>query len=166
MLTIHSPSFRHGDRIPRNHTADGANLAPPLSFDGVPPGTKSLALVVEDPDAPDPAAPQKIFAHWIVYNLQPSTRGLPLGADRDGLPPGARAGRNDFGGTSYRGPEPPVGRHRYTFRLFALDATLPDLGRPNREELMAAMRGHIIEDAELMGVYEREHSESHPIATL
>lgn len=162
-MQITSPSFAHGDWIPRNHTADGANLSPPLSFSGVPPGARSLALLVEDPDAPDPAAPRTIFVHWIVYNLQPSTRGLPLGADRGGLPPGARPGRNDFGGLDYEGPAPPVGRHRYVFRLFALDAMLPErLGAPDRAGLMAAIEGHVIAEAELMGLYEREHVESRP----
>src|SRR5688572_18896427 len=97
MLTITSPSFTQGDRLPRNHTVDGANLAPPLTFEGVPRGTKSLALLVEDPDAPDPAAPQRIFTHWIVYDLQPSTPALAPGADRDGLPAGAKRGLNDAG---------------------------------------------------------------------
>jgi hypothetical protein len=165
MFTITSPSFGHGDRIPRTHTAEGANLSPPLAFAGVPPGSKSLALIVEDPDAPDPAAPQRIFVHWIVYQLQPSTPGLPLGADREGLPAGARPGRNDFGNTRYAGPAPPIGRHRYVFRLFALDASLPDLGTPDRARLMSAMRGHVLAEAELMGTYEREHFESRPLPT-
>jgi Raf kinase inhibitor-like YbhB/YbcL family protein len=164
MLRISSPSFGHGGSIPRNHTADGADLAPPLAIEGVPPGTKSLALIVEDPDAPDPAAPQRIFVHWIVYDMQPSTRSLPLGADRDGLPAGSRQGRNDFGVTGYGGPAPPVGRHRYLFRLFALDTRFGErLGHPRRADVMTAMDGHVIEEAEVMGTYERERAESQPI---
>lgn len=163
MFRISSPSFGHGDRIPRNHTADGANIAPPLTIQGVPPGTRSLALVVEDPDAPDPAAPLRLFTHWIVYDLQPSTRSLPLGADRGALPAGARAGRNDFGTSGYGGPAPAVGRHRYLFRLFALDTTLAHLSYPTRPELVAAMDGHVIDETELMGTYEREQAESHPL---
>jgi hypothetical protein len=162
-MTLTSPSFAHGDWIPVNHTGDGDDLAPALAWDGVPRGTKSLALVVEDPDAPDPAAPQRTFAHWIVYNLQPASGGLPLGADRSGMPTGARSGRNDAGTIGYLGPRPPIGRHRYIFRLFALDAMLPDLGAPTRKELLDAIEGHVLAEAELMGVYEHEHASSHPI---
>lgn len=153
--------------MPRKYTADGANISPPLTWSGVPEGTKSLALIVEDPDAPDPAAPQRIFTHWIVYNIEPSTSGLPPGVDRDGLPVGAREGRNDFGALAYLGPKPPVGCHRYVFRLFALDVCLPEsLGHPDRATLMNAIRDHVIEETELMATYEREHVESEPIARL
>jgi Raf kinase inhibitor-like YbhB/YbcL family protein len=160
MLTLTSPSFGHGDLIPRGHTSDGQNRPPALVWSGLPAGTRSLVLVVEDPDAPDPAAPQRIFAHWLVYNLPPSI-------DRLGpsLPPGARLGRNDFGHLGYEGPAPPIGRHRYFFRLFALDSTLPaELGECDRRTLMRAIQGHVLEEAELMGVYERERRATRPSA--
>jgi Raf kinase inhibitor-like YbhB/YbcL family protein len=160
MLTLTSPSFGHGDLIPKNHTSDGLNRSPPLTWSEIPPGTKSLALVMEDPDAPDPAAPQRVFAHWLLYNLPPGTDRVVLAAGQDGLPRGARLGRNDFGQEGYGGPAPPIGRHRYFFRLFALDTRLPDaLGAPDRATLMRAIQGHILEEAELMGVYERERAE-------
>jgi len=95
MLTLTSPSFGHGDLIPRSHTSDGANRSPPLTWEGVPAGARSLALVVEDPDAPDPAAPHRIFAHWLVFNLPPQVDGLAMAAGRTGLPRGARLGRNE-----------------------------------------------------------------------
>jgi Raf kinase inhibitor-like YbhB/YbcL family protein len=163
MLTLTSPSFGHGDLIPRNHTADGLNRSPPLTWTEVPAGTRSLALVVEDPDAPDPAAPQRIFTHWIIYNLPPTPGHLALAASRERLPAGAQAGRNDFGQTGYGGPAPPIGRHRYFFRLFALDTVLPaDLGPVDRATLMRTIGSHILEEAELMGVYERERITPQP----
>ncbi len=162
-MNLSSPSFRHGDWIPKNHTADGADLSPPLAWDGVPPHAKSLVLLVEDPDAPDPASPQRIFVHWVVYNLDPSTKGLAMGADRDGLPAGARQGVNDFGKRAYGGPKPPVGKHRYFFRLFALDTRLSDGDTMDRSALLAAIDGHIMAEAELMGTYERERFASQPI---
>jgi Raf kinase inhibitor-like YbhB/YbcL family protein len=155
MLTISSPSFRHGNAIPRQHTAQGGSVAPTLVFGGIPPGTRSLALLVEDPDAPDPAAPQGIFTHWIVVDLPPSTTRLT--AD---IPPAARLGDNDFGMTAYVGPAPAVGRHRYFFRLFALDEAMPH-GRIDRAALMATVQGHTIEEAELMGTSE-ESADAQP----
>jgi Raf kinase inhibitor-like YbhB/YbcL family protein len=155
-MNLSSSSFGDGEEIPQEYTADGANLSPPLSWSGVPRHAKSLALLVEDPDAPDPSGPTRSFVHWVVFNIQPSTNGLPLGADRTGLPAGAREGRNDFGRSEYGGPSPPLGRHRYFFRLYALDDTLPDrAGRPDRRALLDAMNGHILGQAELMGTYER-----------
>ena len=163
MMTVSSPSFGHGDLIPKNHTADGPNRSPPLSWSGAPAGTKSFALVVEDPDAPDPAAPQRIFCHWVLYNLPPGTAQLGPGASTDGLPPGTRVGRNDFGRAAYGGPAPPIGRHRYFFRLFALDIELPaTLGASDRNTLMQAIHGHVLAEGELMGVYERERAEVRP----
>jgi Raf kinase inhibitor-like YbhB/YbcL family protein len=157
-MTLTSPAFGHGDLMPRTYTADGPNRSPALVWSDPPDGTRSLALVVEDPDAPDPASPQRIFTHWIVYNLAPRGGGLPLNAGKEGLPSGALAGRNDFGQTGYGGPAPPVGRHRYFFRLFALDTALPPGAGVDRASFMRAIAKHIIEEAELMGVYERERT--------
>src|SRR5262245_6664809 len=114
MLRITSPAFGENATIPAKHTCEGADLSPPLVFQGVPDGTKSLVLVVDDPDAPDPAAPKTTWVHWLVYDLDPATEGLPEGAART-LPRGARGGTNDWKRTGYGGPCPPVGRHRYFF---------------------------------------------------
>jgi len=152
---LRSPSFADGQPIPARHTSDGGDVSPPLAWSDPPPGTKSLALVVHDPDAPDPRAPRRDWVHWILYDLPPDARSLPEGAPRATLPPGAREGRNDWGAPGWRGPSPPIGRHRYFFELTALDQALPDLGTPARAELDAAMRGHILGTATLMGTYAR-----------
>jgi Raf kinase inhibitor-like YbhB/YbcL family protein len=159
MMTLSSPSFGHGDLIPRNHTADGINRSPPLAWSNLPAATRSLALLVEDPDAPDPAAPMRIFAHWVLYNIPPTSDNLEMAAGKDQLPPGTKVGRNDFGQQGYGGPAPPIGRHRYFFRLFALDTVLPTTtGTLDRAGLMRAIQGHVLEEAELMGMYERERA--------
>lgn len=155
-LVISSPTLRHQQPIPATYTCEGENRSPPLSFTGSPPGTKSLALVVVDPDAPDPKAPKTTFTHWIVYNLPPDVRGLEEGVTGASLPGKAREGTNDFGRVGYGGPCPPVGEHRYFFKLYALDTELPDLGAPRRGELEAAMRGHVLAETELMATY-RKH---------
>ncbi len=154
-LSITSPAFRTGDGIPARHTCDGADLSPQLEWSGLPAGTKSLALIVDDPDAPDPAKPQRTYVHWVLYNIPPGVRELPEGAATRGLPPGTREGTNDWERTGYGGPCPPVGKHRYFFKLFALDSILDDLNAPIKAQLEAAMREHVIERAELVGTYER-----------
>ena len=154
-LTIQSTDFEAGGEIPRVHTCEGDDISPALAWSGVPAGTQSLALVVEDPDAPDPDAPRTTWAHWVVYNIPPATAGLPRGAGPGHLPPGARAGVNDWKRPIYNGPCPPVGRHRYFHRLFALDTVLADLGQPTRTALLGAIKGHVIEAAELMGTYQK-----------
>ncbi len=141
--------------MPRRHTCDGADLSPALSWVGVPAGTKTLALVVDDPDAPDPAAPKIRWVHWVLYNLPAASAGLPEGVAPTALPAGTRPGRNDWKRTGWGGPCPPVGRHRYVFTLYALDVALPDLGRPTRDELERAMSGHVLGKAELVGTYEK-----------
>ena len=151
-LSITSGAFPAGGEIPRKYTCDGDDLAPPLAFEGVPEGAHSLALIVDDPDAPDPAAPKRVWVHWVLHDLPPDTAGLPEGGD---TPPGARAGSNDWGRTGYGGPCPPIGRHRYFFRLYALDTVLGDLGAPGKAKLLAAMEGHVVARAELMGTYRR-----------
>jgi Raf kinase inhibitor-like YbhB/YbcL family protein len=153
-MTITSSAFDAGASIPAIFTCDGDDLSPPLAWSGVPAGTASLVLVIEDPDAPDPAAPQRTWTHWIVYNIPASAAGLPQGAGREGLPQGAREGVNDWQNKGYGGPCPPIGRHRYFHRLYALDTLLPDLGKPNRAQLEEAMRGHVLEQAELVGLYQ------------
>lgn len=153
-LTLTSPAFEASGNIPAIHTSDGDNTSPPLKWSGVPAGTKSLALIVEDPDAPDPAAPQRIFTHWVLYNIPPETTGLGVGMQTHDLPRGTREGFNDWKRAGYGGPNPPIGRHRYFHRLYALDIEFPDLGAAGRLELLQAMHGHILEQAELIGHYE------------
>jgi len=154
-LTIRSPAFSDGGEIPVQHTCEGANASPPLAFGGVPPGAKSVALVVDDPDAPDPRAPRMVFVHWVLYDLPPGTAELPASVAPRALPPGTRAGRNDYGRTSWDGPCPPIGRHRYFFKLYALDAVLGDLGAVTKPGLLEAMKGHVLAEAQLMGTYQK-----------
>ena len=153
MLT--STVFFQGGTIPQRYTCDGSDISPPLAWSGLPAGTKSLALIVEDPDAPDPAAPRMIWVHWVLYNLPPIAGELPEAVSAQVLPPGTLQGVNDWQRTGYGGPCPPVGRHRYFFKLYALDAVLPDLGRPAKAEVEKAMQAHILGHAELMGQYQR-----------
>jgi Raf kinase inhibitor-like YbhB/YbcL family protein len=155
-MKLSSPDFAPGQNMPVRLTCEGEDASPALVWSDVPTGAKSLALIVEDPDAPDPRAPRTIWTHWVLYNLPPSSTGLPAGIDASGLPPGTREGKNDWGRTGYRGPCPPVGRHRYVHRLYALDTVLPDLGQPTRAELLRAMEGHVLEVAELIGTYQKQ----------
>jgi hypothetical protein len=155
-LTLTSPAFGPKAEIPAVHTCEGADTSPPLEWSGVPGRAKSLALIVDDPDAPDPKAPKMTYVHWVLYNIPTTTTRLADGAARGRLPPGTREGKNDWKRTGYGGPCPPVGRHRYFFKLYALDAELPDLGAPTKPQLEKAMEGHVIEKAELVGTYEKK----------
>jgi hypothetical protein len=146
-----SPSFENETEIPTRHTCDGEDLSPPLRWAGLPAGTKSLALIVDDPDAPDPHAPKMTWVHWVVYDI-PATVASVREGGRD-LPADAREGRNDWKVTGYRGPCPPIGRHRYFHKLFALDTVLPDLGQPDKAALEQAMKGHVLGQATLIGTY-------------
>jgi Raf kinase inhibitor-like YbhB/YbcL family protein len=152
-LTITSPVFTSGGSIPAKYTCDGKDMPPPLTWEGVPEGARSLALIVDDPDAPDPKAPKRTWIHWVLYNMPPITIGLPEGGTP--LPAGTMHGKNDWKRSGYGGPCPPIGRHRYFFKVFALDTVLPDLGQPTAAELDKAMEGHIVERAAIMGMYER-----------
>ncbi|MBX3026004.1 YbhB/YbcL family Raf kinase inhibitor-like protein [bacterium] len=154
-FAITSPAFAPGQSIPVLHTCQGADVSPPLHWAAPPAGTRSLALIVDDPDAPDPAAPRMVFAHWLLYNLPPQAGALPAGVQPEALPAGARQGRNDFRRIGYGGPCPPIGRHRYFFKLVALDAVLPDLGAPTKTQLEEAMQGHVLATAELVGTYQK-----------
>ena len=156
MLTISSPAFAANGAIPPRFTCDGPDISPPLSWTGAPPGTRSVALIVDDPDAPDPAAPKRVWVHWVLYNVPGSASSLGEGASGAALPPGAREGRHDGGGTGYSGPCPPIGRHRYFHKLYALDTELPDLGpRATKADLERAMSGHVLAQAEIIGTYQR-----------
>ena len=152
-FSIQSSAFRDGAEIPRQYTGLGADRSPPLAWSEPPDGTRSLALVVEDPDAPDPAAPTRVFTHWVIYNLPADARELDEGLEPRTLPGATRTGINDFDRLGWNGPKPPIGRHRYFFKLYALDSELPDLERPTKHDLERAMKGHVIAETELVGTY-------------
>jgi Raf kinase inhibitor-like YbhB/YbcL family protein len=152
-FVIRSPAFSDGGEIPTEHTCDAEDVSPALEWSGAPTGTKTFALVVHDPDAPDPAAPKMDYVHWILYDIPASSSLLPEGIGS--LPTGTREGVNDWKRTGYGGPCPPIGRHRYFFRLYALDATLGDRGELTRGELDQAMAGHVLGEAVVMGTYQR-----------
>jgi Raf kinase inhibitor-like YbhB/YbcL family protein len=150
-----STAFNAGGGIPTKYTCDGDDLSPPLAWRNAPAGTKSFALIVDDPDAPDPAAPRMVYVHWVLYDLPSSAAGLPEGVTPDRLPSGTREGINDWKRSGWGGPCPPIGRHRYFHKLYALDIVLGDLRRPDKAALERAMRGHVLAQAELMGTYQR-----------
>jgi Raf kinase inhibitor-like YbhB/YbcL family protein len=154
-LTLLSSDFAHHGEMPIRLTCEGEGQSPALAWSGVPPTTRSLVLIVDDPDAPDPRAPKMTYVHWVLYDIPPTATGLPVGVKTKDLPPGTREGLNDWKRTGYGGPCPPVGRHRYFFKLFALDRLLPDLDLPTKARLEAAMRPNIIERTELIGTYEK-----------
>jgi Raf kinase inhibitor-like YbhB/YbcL family protein len=152
-LTITSSAFAHNGEIPRQYTCQGQDISPPLQWSGVPDNASSLALIVDDPDAPDPQAPKMVWVHWVLYNLPVDSSGL---AEAMPSPPqDALNGVNDWQRTGYGGPCPPIGRHRYFFKLYALDTRLPDLGQPTKAQLEQAMQGHVLGMAELVGVYQK-----------
>ena len=155
-LKISSAAFGPSENIPSKYTCEGADLSPPLSWTGAPPGVKSFALIVDDPDAPDPRAPKMTWVHWVLYNLPAQANGLPEAVQKKDLPAGTREGLNDWKRTGYGGPCPPIGRHRYFFKLYALSDVLPDLANPTKAQLEKAMQGHILVQAELIGTYEKK----------
>jgi Raf kinase inhibitor-like YbhB/YbcL family protein len=151
-----SPAFRQDGSIPSQYTCEGENFSPPLAWSDAPYGTRSLALIMDDPDSPDPSKPQRVYVHWVVYNVSPITMKLPLNAAMTGLPLTARHGTNDWGKQTYGGPCPTIGRHRYFFKLYALDILFKDLKSPTREQLDQAMEGHLVGHVELIGTYEKQ----------
>jgi Raf kinase inhibitor-like YbhB/YbcL family protein len=155
-MELGSPDFTPGGEIPRRHTCEGEDLAPALQWSGVPAQARSLALIVDDPDAPDPAAPQRTWVHWVLFDLPPSATGLPQGGRP--LPAGTREGLNDWRRSGYGGPCPPIGRHRYFFKLYALDRTLGALARADKAAVESAMRGHVLAQAELVGTYRKQRA--------
>ncbi len=154
-LTITSAAFEDGGPMAAKYTCEGSDTSPSLQWNGIPEGTRSLALIVDDPDAPDPAAPKMTYVHWVLYNLPPDSQGLPEGTRTDNLPAGTLEGLNDWQRTGYGGPCPPIGRHRYFHKLYALDAVLEDLGRPTKDQLLKAMEGHVIAQAQVVGTYQK-----------
>jgi Raf kinase inhibitor-like YbhB/YbcL family protein len=155
-LTLTSFAFGADEEIPQLYTCQGADVSPPLAWSGLPAGTQSLVLMVDDPDAPDPAAPKMTWVHWLLYNMPASSQGLPEGVSASQLPPGTLEGLNNWRRTGYGGPCPPIGRHRYFFKLYALSEPLPDLGIPSQDQLERAMAGKILAQAVLMGTYEKQ----------
>lgn len=155
-LILQSPDFVHQGEIPKTFTCDGDDISPALSWSGTPQNTKSLVLIVDDPDAPDPAKPKMTWVHWLLYNIPPTVTDLPRAIAAAALPAGVQQGKNDWKRTGYGGPCPPIGRHRYFHKLYALDIDLPDLHQPNKAQLEKVMAGHIIGQAELIGTYQRQ----------
>lgn len=155
-MILSSPAFEHDGEIPRAYTCDGDDISPPLEWGEVPASAKSLTLIVDDPDAPDPDDPKLTWVHWLLYGLPPTNGALPVATQSEHLPPGTHEGCNDWQRTGYVGPCPPVGRHRYLFKLYALDTVLPDLGHPDKTALEAAMTAHVIAEAVLVGTYKRK----------
>ncbi len=154
-LKLTSTAFEHEGAIPILHTCQGRDVSPPLAWSGVPENAKSLVLIVDDPDAPDPAAPRMTWVHWVLYNIPPSATGLPHGVSSNELPEGTLEGTSDFQRTGYGGPCPPIGRHRYFHKLYALDTVLPNLKKPRKADVEKAMKGHLIEQAVLVGTYQK-----------
>lgn len=151
-MILSSPAFAASSTIPAQYTCDGDDESPPLSWTEAPASTKSFAVILDDPDAPDPAKPERTFVHWLVYDLPPTVRDLP--ADAAGsLPSGARHGKNDKGDADYTGPCPPKGRHRYVHKVYALDIELGDLDEPDKAALERAMQGHVLAKGQVIGTY-------------
>jgi Raf kinase inhibitor-like YbhB/YbcL family protein len=146
-MQVTSAAFQEGATIPTQYTGDGKDLSPPLSWTGVPQGTKSLALICDDPDAP-----RGTWVHWVLFNIPSDQKELA----GEKLPGGARQGKNDFGNIGYGGPAPPKGKpHRYFFKLYALDTTLDLPAGATKAQLEAAMKGHILAEGQIMGTYQR-----------
>jgi Raf kinase inhibitor-like YbhB/YbcL family protein len=155
-LHLSSSAFRHNGVIPRRYSCEGQDVSVPLAWSGAPAGTKSFVLIVDDPDAPDPKAPRMTWVHWILYNMPPSTATLAEGIRPSDLPAGTREGLNDWKRTGYGGPCPPIGRHRYFHKLYALDSVLPEMEKPTKSDLEQAMKGHVLDKAELIGTYQKQ----------
>ena len=149
-MQLISNAFHPGGAMPIQYTQDGVDVSPPLAWSEVPPGTQSLALIVDDPDAPDPQAPrQQPWVHWVLVDLPADSRSLPEGVNHL---PGGHMGLNDWHHASWDGPAPPVGKHRYRFKLYAIDRIL-GLEQPTRAQLEAAMKDHVLEEAQLIATY-------------
>jgi Raf kinase inhibitor-like YbhB/YbcL family protein len=155
MMQLTSPSFDNRKGMAKKFTCDGENISPALEWSGVPEGTRSFVLIVDDPDAPDPANPRMTWVHWVLYNIPATVRSLPEGVKDKDLPKGTLQGLNDWKKTGYGGPCPPKGKHRYFHKLYALDIVLADLARPTKAKLEKAIEGHVLSKAELIGLYQR-----------
>lgn len=154
-MKLSSTAFTDQASIPSLYTCEGKDISPALAWDDVPNNTKSLVLIVDDPDAPDPAAPKMTWVHWVLYNLPVSSTALVEAVTSASLPKGTFQGLNDWKRPGYGGPCPPIGRHRYFFKLYALDTLLPHLGQATKADVERAMQGHVIEQTELVGTYQK-----------
>ena len=155
VMKLESPNFENQGDIPKKFTCDGTDISTALAWSDVLKGTKSFALIVDDPDAPDPANPRMTWVHWVLYNIPATARSLPEGVIKKDLPEGTLEGLNDWKRPGYGGPCPPVGKHRYFHKLYALDVVLPDMGQPTKAKLEIAMEGHVLAKSELIGLYHR-----------
>jgi Raf kinase inhibitor-like YbhB/YbcL family protein len=154
-LNLSSSAFAANGSIPTKYTCEGAGVSPPLAWSGSPSSTKSFALIVEDPDAPDPAKPTRVVSHWVAYNIPATTTRLAENASKTGMPAGSAQGSNGQGAQAYMGPCPPIGRHRYFFKLSALDTQLTGLNKPKKADLEKAIQGHVVGTGELIGTYQK-----------
>ncbi len=152
---LKSTAFKQAKLIPSKYTCEGDDISPPLSWQGVPANTKSLALIIADPDAPDPKAPKMTWIHWIIFNLPPEMTCLLEGVTSKNIPHGTREGLNSWDKMGYSGPCPPIGKHRYFHTLYALDTVFSELNQPTKKEIDAAMNNHIITQTTLMGTYKK-----------
>lgn len=155
IFNLISSVFDPNAGIPAKYTCEGANISPPLAWSGAPATAKSYALIVEDPDAPDPAKPTRVVSHWVAYNIPASATSLSENASNKGMPAGSAQGSNEGNKSIYMGPCPPIGRHRYFFKLFALDTVLKGLSNPKKADLEKAIQGHVVGNAVLIGTYEK-----------
>ncbi|MBA4142107.1 MAG: YbhB/YbcL family Raf kinase inhibitor-like protein [Nitrosospira sp.] len=156
-MTLTAASFPPNGIIPSRHTCEGHDSSPELMWTDVPEGAKSLVLIMDDPDAPDPAVPQRVWVHWVLYNIPVDASGLPEGIAATDLPSGTREGLNDWERTGYGGPCPPIGQHRYFHKLYALDTPLREINPPTKAMLEKAMEGHVIAKSELIGRYQKQY---------
>jgi len=154
-LNLQSSAFAANTPIPPKYTCEGANVSPPLAWSGAPSKAKSFALIVEDPDAPDPAKPTRVVTHWVAYNIPGTTPGLSENASKKGMPAGSAQGLNEGSKPAYMGPCPPIGSHRYFFKLYALDTVLSGLKNPKKADLQQAMQTHVVDSTQLIGTYQK-----------
>lgn len=153
-MIFYSPDFNNGQPIPKIFTCESSDISPTLVWENIPTQAKSLVLIVDDPDAPDPKAPKMTWVHWLLYNLPTNSTGL-IQDVKQALPSGTLEGLNDWKKTGYGGPCPPIGRHRYFFKLYALDSILPDLNKPTKQSLLKQMEGKVLREVEFIGTYEK-----------
>jgi Raf kinase inhibitor-like YbhB/YbcL family protein len=155
-FTLSSPAFQNSESLPVRFTGDGTEDSPPLEWRDAPSETKSFALIVDDPDVPDPAAPKRTFVHWVVADIPATITSLPEGASRHEMPEGSHEGKNDADGIGYSGPYPPIGRHRYFFKLYALDSPVGLPEGLTKAQLLNTIEDHVLASAELIGTYARD----------
>lgn len=154
-LSLTSIAFTDGGAMPSKYTGDGNDVSPPLDWRDVPAGTQAFALIVDDPDAPDPAKPKRTFVHWVVADIPATTTSLREASSGRSMPAGAVEGKNDANDVGYSGPHPPVGRHRYFFKLYALDQATRLTEGHTKADLLRAIEGHVLATAQLIGTYQR-----------